>query len=119
MEANQKDFDSLTFSDSLQHDSIFDREAFSGDIVPNDAYVLVHEFSDEIRSYLAAAEAAFMKRATSSHGTENVDSVTAHTYEPLRPMTDPAPPKRFYRTFWRSIARRVLHHHKQSARTEI
>ena len=29
-------------------------------------------------------------------------------YEPIRRMAKPAPPKRFFRTFWRSVARRLM-----------
>ena len=29
-------------------------------------------------------------------------------YEPIRRMVTPAPPKRFFRTFWRSVARRLM-----------
>ena len=32
------------------------------------------------------------------------------SYEPERRIPDATPPKRFYRTFWRSAARRVLEH---------
>lgn len=31
-----------------------------------------------------------------------------NVYEPLRCVPDSAPPKRFYRTFWRSIVRRLI-----------
>ena len=33
-------------------------------------------------------------------------------YEPLRSVTDFRPPKRFYRTFWRSVARRIMEHER-------
>ena len=32
----------------------------------------------------------------------------SNDYEPLRCIVTRAPPRRFYRTFWRSIARRIL-----------
>ena len=37
-------------------------------------------------------------------------------YEPVRRCSFAAPPKRFYRTFWRSEARRLLERQKQQAR---
>ena len=34
--------------------------------------------------------------------------VPQEMYEPARCLKDGAPPKRFYRTFWRSVMRRIL-----------
>jgi hypothetical protein len=39
---------------------------------------------------------------------EIADSLKAINYEPIRNNMNGAPPKRFYRTFWRSITRRLL-----------
>ena len=36
------------------------------------------------------------------------ESLEAISYEPTRHVQQAAPPKQFYRTFWRSIARRML-----------
>ena len=38
----------------------------------------------------------------------NISSLSLEHYEPVRLCTLAAPPKRFYRTFWRSVARRLL-----------
>ena len=37
-----------------------------------------------------------------------VGNFSVDVYEPLRSVTDFRPPKRFYRTFWRSAARRIM-----------
>ena len=37
-----------------------------------------------------------------------IETLDMDAYEPLRFITDFALPKRFYRTFWRSIASRIL-----------
>ena len=39
-------------------------------------------------------------------------------YEPVRLCSFAAPPKRFYRTFWRSVARRLLERQKQQTLSE-
>ena len=48
-------------------------------------------------------------------GTQDVPDLHNHqhtffmiSYEPIRRTATPAPPKRFFRTFWRSVARRLM-----------
>ena len=39
---------------------------------------------------------------------ENLVSIMDDMFEPIRTIKELAPPKRFYRTFWRSLSRRIL-----------
>ena len=39
-------------------------------------------------------------------------------YDPVRVVFDTAPPKRFFRTFWRSAARRLLEHANSNIPTD-
>ena len=36
-----------------------------------------------------------------------------NSYEPMRRVANPAPPKRFFRTFWRSVTRRLIERESQ------
>ena len=55
-------------------------------------------------------------KATAEPNTLGHFSVDA--YEPLRLFKDFGPPKRFYRTFWRSVASRIMEHERLRMRKE-
>ena len=96
-----------------QHDGcaqvLVGRQAFTADVNPNpDVYAPVLDLSEEI--FFAAWETSALKRVTS---VDPMDLDLMQAFEPLRPMIDLTPPKRFYRTFWRSAARWIMQHQKQ------
>ena len=91
-----------------------------------DAYVPVNYISPDAFAFLAAAEASADHRAealgsegmeldASGHGT-TLQSALDGLYNPERILLSFAPPKRFFRTFWRSIAFRLVHRHSQQGR---
>ena len=48
-----------------------------------------------------------------------VNSSPGVDYEPLRPIANLAPPRRFFRTFWRSVTRRMLERQDRAKAEEI
>ncbi len=77
-----------------------------------DAYVPVNVISVDVRDFIAAFEANWT-RANSSDSMDIDESLvptslSQNVFEPARYLDDFASPKRFYRTFWRSMTRRIL-----------
>ena len=75
--------------------------------VSNDDYVPVNYICDEALAIISAWEAAYQANA----GCIATDISNA-IYEPSRTtgfiVDSSKPPKRFYRTFWRSVTRRLV-----------
>ncbi len=71
----------------------------------------VNFIPDEADAFLAALESAYLTETNSSDPMD-LDTalvpVSCTIFEPARCLKEFAPPKRFYRTFWRSIAKRIL-----------
>ncbi len=85
-----------------------DRDILLKEIVP---YVPLNYINNEAYALLAAYEAQAAHHEVSDNVGESMDLVvlsTSNMYEPERIMRRLAPPKRFYRTYWRSISRRML-----------
>ena len=77
----------------------------------SNVYVPVNFIPDEVFAFLAAWDASHISKTSSPDGMElDTASLPASQdmFEPTRRLNDFAPPKRFYRTFWRSMARRVV-----------
>ena len=75
------------------------------------SYVPDNLISAEVYGLIAAWEASTLTTPSLADCMElDVASVSVSQtmFEPLRCPNDSAPPKRFYRTFWRSAARRIL-----------
>jgi hypothetical protein len=74
-------------------------------------YVPENHISDQTYAFLAAYDAKIALRThikDDGDTMELVGSSTMNMYEPERISPSSAPPKRFFRTFWRSIALRML-----------
>ena len=118
----QNDFSSLDLS--KQGDADFPTNSLitkQSNCCEDDDYVPVNFISDEVRAMIKAWELARQKELElqeASGATIIMDghaaSQSPEIHEPIRYITDGAPPKRFYRTFWRSIARRVLEHDRKA-----
>ena len=69
-----------------------------------EVYVEVHDVTDELLASLLA------NKSSSDHMEldESSESASQNIFEPARFLKHKAPPKRFYRTFWRSAATRIL-----------
>ncbi len=85
--------------------------------------VPVNYIPDETLAMLKAWESAHLIRselksascATSQDGSiATGDDSTQESHEPLRYITSTAPPKPFFRNFWRSVARRALDHDREA-----
>ena len=63
-------------------------------------------FPDVMHDFVAAWEAS--DNASTNSLDINAALVSEEMFEPTRRLTDFAPPKLFYRTFWRSASRRIL-----------
>ena len=76
-----------------------------------EVYGLVHFVTDEVHTSISAWEASNLVTITAvdhmdlevarSPGSQNI-------LDPTRLLNDVSAPKRFYRTFWRSVSRRIL-----------
>ena len=88
-------------------------------------YVPVNFIPDEVRAMIKAWELAHLKQLEPHEAPGTISTDTTHhiamvtdemtqdhstpdVQEPRRYITDNTPPKRFYRTFWRSVVRRAL-----------
>jgi hypothetical protein len=102
-----------------------DHDAFSrsgnSDKAVQDAYVLVNHIIAESYALLTAAEESAARRVVVfATGAMELD-LNCHTsfYDPERALPNklaPRPPKRFFRTFWRSITLRILDRSAHTAR---
>lgn len=66
---------------------------------------------DEARASFAVAESSKLKTMNVANRMDIEETfmpVPKYVFEPVRCMKNAAPPKIFYRTFWRSVARRIL-----------
>ena len=76
----------------------------------DDNYVPVNLIPDEVRAMIKAWQ--LQKREKMEVST--IGAPTLEIQEPLRTCSQTAPPKRFFRTFWRSVTRRMLKGDKQA-----
>ena len=107
----QPDFATLAIKDELsderQNHKEFSIRANEGCI----SYVPVNFIPEEVCAFIAAWDASTLTFSSSSSDTTLGSAsvpFSQHDYEPARRQNDFAPPKRFYRTFWRSVSRRIL-----------
>ena len=70
--------------------------------IPEEVFAMIKAWELKRRDLMEVSDSMSVSRAASS------ETLRLEDYEPLRVCTQAAPPKRFYRTFWRSAARRVL-----------
>ena len=96
--STQKDFDSLTICGQPEHST---KEAYitSGFIRPSKNT----EDGERVEAgseWVAGADCAMIDA--------DADALSPEDYEPIRVCRIAAPPKRFYRSFWTSVARRML-----------
>ena len=76
----------------------------------DDNYVPVNLIPDEVRGMIKAWQLQRRERMEVS----STDAPASEDHEPLRTCSQTAPPKRFFRTFWRSVTRRMLKGDKQA-----
>jgi hypothetical protein len=80
----------------------------------NESYVPVNFIPDEALAMIAAWESLNLTASYHSDQMDIDESVlenhveTALPYATVLPYTLSAPPKRYFRTFWRSISRKIL-----------
>jgi hypothetical protein len=111
------------FADSMSHEAVSQSgpELLSGpEMLSEDAYVPVNYLSPEVCALVAAAEASAARRALALGAADMQLDMNAQVstlqnqsapigwYHPGISLSSMAPPKRFYRTFWRSISLRLL-----------
>jgi hypothetical protein len=85
--------------------------AENGKKTASEVYVPVNYIPDEVLIFIEAWESAnwSSKSPCDSMVLDEVSiSVSQDMFEPTRSVKVIAPPKRFYRTFWRSITRRII-----------
>ena len=76
-----------------------------------DNYVPVNLLPEEVRAMIKAWELEREKMEVSA-----TDAPALEDYEPLRTCSQTAPPKRFFRTFWRSVTRRLLENDEKAVK---
>mmetsp|Transcript_4643 Transcript_4643/g.10278 ORF Transcript_4643/g.10278 Transcript_4643/m.10278 type:complete len:159 (-) Transcript_4643:78-554(-) len=100
--------ESLKFESACEVDEIFCPVNF----IPDEVYKLIENW-----------ELAYMQRQDSIPAVDSMDTESCRDswssesiFEPIRCMSvsQAPPPKRFYRTFWRSVTRRIVQLEKQS-----
>ena len=88
-------------------------------------YVAVNEIKPEVYSMISAWKSSIIERqkALASDSLMVVEPVSSSNsserFEPHRRCASLEPPKRFYRTFWRSITRRSLQRAKDQIKLDI
>ncbi len=115
---SQFEFNCLSFPDILiphhvDHDTISGRPHTLKSDTDTEwkDYVPVNCISDEAYAFLAAYEARMTLRVPVKDDCKSLDTRDLDTlkmYDPERILPNSAPPKRFFRTFWRSITLRML-----------
>ena len=97
---SQSDFESLVVNSSYEAEAhaVLSKNK---DQSSREVYVPVNFIRDEA-AFEAANKMAKIPLDVAS------EPVLKNMYEPVRCLNNPAPPKLFYRTFWRSAARRIL-----------
>ncbi len=127
----QDDFNSLALcseSDGFKLDacslcsSPTDRKACDFDANKEETYVPVNFIPESVHALLKAWELSELTKrkdvtyfsVCTSRTTSSPDVSGSVDYEPMRCMAKVVPPKKFYRTFWRSIVRRLLEQDKET-----
>ncbi len=111
------------FHDIERPESIDSMKSESSGKAEDAAYHPVDFFPDEVYALIRNWELGYSKQQESAQALESSsmdlfpDSQSGASYlEPMRCVSVPMPPpKRFYRTFWRSMTRKILQLEKQRA----
>jgi hypothetical protein len=114
--------------DALDHDaSSANSNSVNSEKIVRGPYVPVNYICPEAYALLAAAEASAARRADDSNaghmdidangngGGSTLESSWHRMIEPERPVQSMARPKRFYRTFWKSVSARLTYRLAQSS----
>ena len=121
----QLDFCDLSVPSRNLHDCCEDHPPCLSDFVSNtknavdasswkEDYAPVNFIDDEVMMLIAhwegsAKQASFIEYASSPMNISDPATLSGSIYEPVkRVQALHAPPKRFFRTFWRSMSRRYL-----------
>jgi hypothetical protein len=109
---SQSDFVSLAIENELAVELAVLTTTQNKKKFSSDPYVPVNFIPGEVFAFIAAWEEASTSTAPTSSTFVNQDeslvAVSRSVFEPFRRVNDFAPPKRFYRTFWRSVSKRIL-----------
>ncbi len=83
----------------------------------NEVYHPVNFIPTEVYELIRNWELAYLKKQDSIQAFDSMDAVSSESiFEPMRSMSvSNAPPKRFFRTFWRSVTRRIIQLEKKLA----
>ncbi len=141
MSLAQDDFSTLGFADGLDadcqqlgefHGFSTEPEGFDNDALMKAESALaeyrpVNFISDEVYELIRNWELSYLRRqevnqAVDSMEAEPIPNFSESVFEPMRTASESTlpPPKRFFRTFWRSLTLRIVREKKQSiARTAI
>ena len=127
---SQSDFDSLAIPVQTE-DPLFDpcpqKSPELSQKKISETYVPVNVIPQAVYAMIAAWEQSELNRQDVMDGSGSAAMTSAaslsgtlslNDYEPMRICNFEAPPKRFYRTFWRSLARRILESDKLAVQEE-
>ena len=122
----QDEFESLTIPTQCE-ESMFDTfRPIHSDFEERqacDAYIPFNYTPEEVCAMIDEWEISELNRQDQMEVAVSIEtngpafpaaSLSLEDYEPVRLCPHAPPPKRFYRTFWRSIARRVLLREKEA-----
>ena len=127
---SQSDFDSLAIPEQSE-DPLFDpcppKSPELSQKKISETYVPVNVIPQAVYAMIAAWEQSKVNRQDVMDGSGSAamtapaslsGALSLNDYEPMRICNFEAPPKRFYRRFWRSLARRVLDSGKLAVQEE-
>ena len=123
----QDDFDLLHISDtqSLSEQRMCESNPLQSFICressfADEKYTPVNFIPESVHDLIRSWKVSNLIRQEALESTDDAMSVEGaaasnsdDVYEPLRFLTESTPPKKFYRTFWRSAARRALQREKE------
>ena len=101
-------FPHLTSSSTAKKSHSFDESYVPVNYIPEEVYAMIKTWELKHKDRMAVFDSTSQTGATSSSNAPMIDNYEPIDYDPLRTCSQSAPPKRFYRTFWRSAARRML-----------
>ncbi len=89
----------------------------------DEIYRPVNFIPEEVYELIRNWELSYLKQQENAHAVDSMETESLlhplpndSLFEPMRSMLDSAhPPKRFFRTFWRSLTRRIVQRKKESA----
>lgn len=104
------DEESLPTFSGQKRSSTGDEKYVPVNFIPDSVYAMINAWQEAHSMHDHTCEMDMnVEQPASAEGAHHNQEI----YEPVRPLTVVAAPKKFYRTFWRSAARRMIQREKE------